>query len=203
MTSMIYPILFAFLYVSPLVTVECFIINRVSYSFLKESSSLEYKTKPYDEKDGLITSIPKFPSVPDHIKNIFSATSLKEYENLLKVHQEKLIVTRFYMTNCKACLAMTPSFYRLVRSKPDVIFVDIPITMENSNLHLQLGVETVPFAHINHPIFGLVEERKISRKHWDEFESIVQSYVDGECVLVNDDCSNPYTIELKLDPNYF
>ena len=181
---------------------RCFTPSGLSGRIAKESS-LGYNTKPYDEKDGVITVIPNLPSVPDRIKNIYSVTTLDDYERVLKEQKDKLIVTRFYMTNCKACVAMTPSFYRLVRSKPSVVFVDIPISKENKDIHLRLGVETVPFSHINHPIFGLVEERKISRKHWDEFESVVQSYVDGECVITRDDFTNPFDYQLDFDPNYF
>jgi len=204
MIDMIHPILLTLsllFYISTLSLVQCFISPSI-LDRIRIESSLYYKSKPHHENDGVISTIPNFPSIPDHIKNVYSATTLGEYKRLLIEQQDKLIVTRFYMTNCKACLAMTPSFYRLVRSKPNVIFVDIPISKENKDIHLQLGVETVPFAHIHHPAFGLVEERKISRKHWDEFEGIVQSYIDGECDVTKMDCSNPFVVDFNLDPNY-
>jgi thiol-disulfide isomerase/thioredoxin len=188
---------------SLLTSVQSFMSRGLSDSVWKDSS-LNYNTIPYQEKDGLVTHvIPNIPSIPNQLSNIHLATTIEEYDRILSEQKDKLIVTRFYMTNCKACVAMTPSFYRLVRSQPNLAFVDIPISKENKDIHLRLGVETVPFAHVNHPTYGLVEQRKISRRHWDEFQGVVQSYVDGQCELTKEDCSNPYHVELDLDPNYF
>jgi hypothetical protein len=52
---------------------------------------------------------------------------------------------------------------------PDVIFVDVPVTNENANLHQGLGVPSLPFGHIYHPAAGLVEELRLTRKLFPEF----------------------------------
>lgn len=44
-----------------------------------------------------------------------------------------------------------------------------------------IGVPSVPFGHIYHPDVGLVEERKLSKSHFKEFENLVQNYVQGYC----------------------
>lgn len=79
----------------------------------------------------------------------------------------------------QACQAVAPHFYKLARDFPDTIFVDVPVTEKNSALHQGLGVATLPFAHIYHPLKGLVEELKLTRKDVDPFREKLRGYVDG------------------------
>ena len=72
-------------------------------------------------------------------------------------------------------------FYRLAFTFPDAIFVDVPVTPENANLHQGLGVPSLPFGHIYHPTGKLVEELKISRKHFANFARVLKTHVDGQC----------------------
>mmetsp|Transcript_31430 Transcript_31430/g.51292 ORF Transcript_31430/g.51292 Transcript_31430/m.51292 type:complete len:102 (+) Transcript_31430:656-961(+) len=74
------------------------------------------------------------------------------------------------------CHTLRPSFDKAATSHPQVIFVDVPVLESNSNLHKGLGVESVPFGHIYHPKKGLVEETKLSRKTFSEFEGLVKMY---------------------------
>ena len=70
---------------------------------------------------------------------------------------------------------------------PDVKFVDVPVTNDNANLHQGLGVSSLPFGHIYHPSAGLVEELKLTRKFFPEYEQSLHSYYTGSCNLPDDD----------------
>ncbi len=76
----------------------------------------------------------------------------------------------------QTCHAIRPSFDRVASSNPQVTFVDVPVLESNSNLHQGLGVESIPFGHIYHPEMGLVEEMKLSRKSFSEFEDLVKMH---------------------------
>ena len=72
----------------------------------------------------------------------------------------------------------------------DVLFVDVPVTPENANLHQGLEVPSLPFAHIYHPDGGLVEEMKLSRKYFATFAKTLKSYVDRQCDVEDDKSPN-------------
>lgn len=67
-------------------------------------------------------------------------------------------------------------FDKVATSYPEVIFLDVPVLETNSNLHQGLGVESVPYGHIYHPIQGLVTETKLSRKTFSDFEVLVKMH---------------------------
>lgn len=64
-----------------------------------------------------------------------------------------------------------------------MVFVDVPVTNHNANLHQGLGVPSLPFGHIYDPVAGLVEELKLTRKHLSVFEQSLHSYYTGSCDL--------------------
>mmetsp|Transcript_34614 Transcript_34614/g.62335 ORF Transcript_34614/g.62335 Transcript_34614/m.62335 type:complete len:218 (-) Transcript_34614:123-776(-) len=111
-------------------------------------------------------------------KNVKTAVSLKEFADVIEEarREDKVVVVRFIATWCKKCHTLRPSFDKAATSHPQVIFVDVPVLESNSNLHKGLGVESVPFGHIYHPKKGLVEETKLSRKTFSEFEGLVKMY---------------------------
>lgn len=116
-------------------------------------------------------------------KNLMRIDTLEEYKNVISGNREKLIVVRFYAPWCKACKAIAPAFYRLAITYPNILFMDVPVTPENANLHQGLGVTTLPFGHIYHPTGGLVEETKISKKHFARFAQVLKTYIDGKCEI--------------------
>ncbi len=65
--------------------------------------------------------------------------------------------------------------------------MDVPVTPENANLHQGLGVPSLPYGHIYHPTGKLVEELKISKKHFTKFATILKTYVDEECGIEYDE----------------
>ena len=65
---------------------------------------------------------------------------------------------------------------KMAATKPETIFLDVPVTESNTNLHKGLGIESVPFAHVYHPERGLVEETKLSRETFSEFTDLVEKH---------------------------
>eukprot|EP00984_Skeletonema_dohrnii_P026653 scaffold16018_cov120-Skeletonema_dohrnii-CCMP3373.AAC.2 len=110
--------------------------------------------------------------------NVQTATSLEDFANIIQEGRTKnqLVVVRFYANWCKKCQAIRPSFDKVASSKPQVIFVDVPVTNTNVELHQGLGVKSVPFAHIYCPEKGLVVEEKISRRRFSEFEELLEKH---------------------------
>lgn len=110
--------------------------------------------------------------------------TLEEFKKVICSNKDdKLIVVRFYAPWCKACKAIAPAFYRLASLYTDALFIDVPVTPDNANLHQGLGVPSLPFAHIYHPTGGLVEELKISKKHFANFARSLKFYVQGGCSI--------------------
>ena len=110
--------------------------------------------------------------------NVKTAESLEEFANVIQEGRtnKKLVVVRFFATWCKKCHAIRPSFDKVASSKPEVIFVDVPVTNTNVELHQGLKVTSVPFAHIYCPEKGLIVEEKISRSRFSEFEELVEKH---------------------------
>ena len=81
-----------------------------------------------------------------------------------------------FAISLQLCHSLRPIFDKTASSNPDAIFVDVPVLETNSNLHQGLGVESVPFGHIYHPDKGLVEETKLSRKSFSDFEELVRMH---------------------------
>jgi len=114
-------------------------------------------------------------------KHTHTVVSLDEYRDTMKEHKDSLVVIRFFSHWCKSCKAVTPKFNRLARKNPQVIFIDIPITNENKDLSKELNVKAVPFAHIIDPNVGLVEELRMGKMYWHNFEETFYTYTSGSC----------------------
>lgn len=133
-------------------------------------------------------------------RNVVVVNTLEEYKAVVADEKERMVVVRFYATWCKSCKAIGPSFYRLANRNPSISFVEVPVTQHNANLHQGLGVSSLPFGHIYHPKAGLLEELRISKKHFPKFEKILQSYVCGFCELLDGGCEiNPYAPEREKE----
>lgn len=120
-------------------------------------------------------------------KNLLRIKTLSDFKKVVGDEKERLVVVRWYAPWCKACKAIAPSFYRLAFQYPDVIFVDVPVTPENANLHQGLAVPSLPYGHIYHPTGKLVEELKISKKHFSNFATVLKTYVEQECSIEYDE----------------
>ena len=150
-----------------------------------EMSNFAQRMKNLIKKDSQKTKRPPTPEGTP--SNLIRLTTLQEFKQVVGDEKDKLVVVRWYAPWCKACKAIAPSFYRLASTFPNVIFVDVPVTPDNANLHQGLGVPSLPYSHIYHPTGRLVEELKISRKHFPFFAKTLKTYVDRECNVDYDD----------------
>jgi len=130
--------------------------------------------------------------------NVKMVTTLDQFKNLLVEEKDRMVVVRWYATWCRACAAVKPKFYRLAnayRSRTDIVFVEVPVTEQNADLHQGLGVPTLPFSHIYYPGSGLTEELKMVKPHFKRFEETVRWYASGSCDVPDGDSSNPFPPE--------
>ena len=125
--------------------------------------------------------------------NVFVVDNLQEYKRVVGEETSRVVAVRFYAPWCKACAAVKPLFYHMANKFPNVVFVDVPVTDRNTNLHQGLGVPSLPYGHIYHPTGGLVEEVRMTRKFVPHFARKLQSYVMGSCELqAVGDVKSPY-----------
>mmetsp|Transcript_26264 Transcript_26264/g.53247 ORF Transcript_26264/g.53247 Transcript_26264/m.53247 type:complete len:337 (-) Transcript_26264:422-1432(-) len=114
-------------------------------------------------------------------ENLRTVVTLEEYKEALDENRGKIIVVRFFATWCKACKAIQPLYYRMAAHYPELLFLEVPVTNQNANLHQGLGVPSLPYGHIYYPEAGLVEEMKISKKYFGNLVKRVRWYQDGFC----------------------
>ena len=75
---------------------------------------------------------------------------------------------------------MAPLYYHLATQHQDALFVDVPCTHENSNLHQGLGVPSLPYGHIYQRGRGLVEELRLVKKQVPEFQEKLNGYIQRQ-----------------------
>lgn len=174
---------------------ESFATNRISISTKKicpPSSLFAIANKPpeTEEKDK------RKKRKAQRRTDILHIESIAEYKEQVVDEEERITVVRFYSRYCKSCQASEPLFYKLATEfrKNGVKFVEVPLNKDTSILHQALEVPSLPWTHIYHPDAGLVEERKVSRKHIDEVRKCLRCYVYGECDLADApaDCMSVY-----------
>lgn len=157
-------------------------IDRPSSSSSSEMSSFEKRMRRLINPKNTATQKKRKSYGKSNVPpNLIKIQTLNEYKDMICKNKDRIVVVRFYATWCKACKAIAPSYYRLATTYKDALFVDVPVTPENANLHQGLGVPSLPFGHIYHPTGGLVEELKIAKKNFPKFARVLKYYLDGKC----------------------
>jgi len=175
-------------------------VATINYSPSNEMSDFQRRMRKLVQRDNKKAERSGKPAGSP--PNFHVVRTLEEYKRVVGDEEEKIVAVRFYAPWCKACKAIAPSFYRLASTYSNVIFVDVPVTQENTNLHQGLGVPSLPFGHIYHPYGGLVEEKRISRRYFSSFAKSLKSYIDGQCDLESapaDDASSDRNLNKDLD----
>lgn len=166
-----------------------------AFQFLAEDAEKEgthSKDKESWEKSWIPTSnggfLPKLGKV-GKTNEVLDITSMEQYREHVAQEKEQLVVVRFFAPWCRACKAIALFYKQLPKFFPGVKFVQVTLNAETGVLHQGLGVPSLPFGHIYHPEAGLVEERRISKRHFKEFQDqVLRSYVEGYCpVQYSDD----------------
>lgn len=130
--------------------------------------------------------------VPNRIKpdHIIDVTSISNFYDIVMGKddgkpQNKISVVRWYATWCRSCRAVEPYFYGLqskLGNVNNIQYIDVAATKDGM-LHAGFNIPKVPYGHIYHPTFGLVEELRLTTKRIKDFELILRSYIDGYCDL--------------------
>ena len=115
---------------------------------------------------------------------ITEVSTLEDYKREVIDCEEQIVVVKFYSASCRSCKEMAPLFKKLANALSDnekVKFVQVPVTRNNAVLHQGLGIPSVPYGHVYHKEGGLVEERKLNKKVFNDFQDVLYHYVDGCC----------------------
>lgn len=150
-------------------------------------------TPPSEERDKKKKKSSRGKDIVAHVE------SITDYKRLVVEEKSSITVVRFYSRYCKSCQASEPLFYKLAADFHDhgshgVHFVEVPLNAKTKVLHEALEVPSLPWTHIYHPDAGLVEERKVSKKHIEDVRKSLRCYVYGECDLADApaNCINIY-----------
>ncbi|GAX20828.1 hypothetical protein FisN_7Hh142 [Fistulifera solaris] len=121
--------------------------------------------------------------LPNIARNrITQVTTLEEYKRHVGEEQHRMVCVRFFSQTCRACKAAEPMFRRMTLEYPSIKFVEVPLLEDNAYMLKGLGVPSFPYVHLYYPGAGLVEESRLNRKVFAEFQAVLQQYVDGYCL---------------------
>jgi thiol-disulfide isomerase/thioredoxin len=118
--------------------------------------------------------------------------SIDTFDDLRKAVAEeadgKMTVVRFHAPYCQSCKQMQPLLYNFARRNPDINFIEVAYTQDQSNREIvdRLGVPSFPYCHVYHPTAGFVEESSVNKKYFKDVVKIIESYQDGGCDLPPD-----------------
>jgi thiol-disulfide isomerase/thioredoxin len=118
-----------------------------------------------------------------HVQEVLTQA---QFEGIIRHEQDQITAVRFYAPWCRACKAAKGLYDGLVRTSPDVKFMEVPMMAGNNQLFSSMGINKFPTGQIYHPVYGLVEQLPISGKKVKSFDQILQSYAAGSCDLPED-----------------
>lgn len=126
-------------------------------------------------------------SSPQQSKDVFSLlpervsvqrlTSPSEFQRQVVDERESLVVVRFYAETCPSCRATSSIFRKWSRgiargSNTDsaevsmsIKVLEMPLTKATSSfLQDELEIEKIPYCHLYHPDYGLIEEQLVMNR---------------------------------------
>ena len=144
-------------------------------------------------------------SSPQQAKDVFSLlpervsvqrlTTPSEFQRQVVDERESLVVVRFYAETCPSCRATSSIFRKWSRGivqdtdsdSADVTMpikvLEMPLTKATSSfLQDELQVEQIPYCHLYHPDYGLIEEQLVmNRSDLKDFCHSVDTWSRGGC----------------------
>ncbi|KAL7544085.1 hypothetical protein ACHAXR_013516 [Thalassiosira sp. AJA248-18] len=147
-----------------------------------------------------------FSFLPTRISSIEKLDKPSQFQAQVLDEEESLVVVRFYSEVCPSCRATGPLFRKWSRetnanqsndnvdaslstSQREITLpikiLEMPLNGANSSfLKDQLHIEQMPYTHLYHPRFGLVDERLVmNRKDFDDFVGLVDFCSTGGCEI--------------------
>ncbi|KAL9184446.1 hypothetical protein ACHAXT_002532 [Thalassiosira profunda] len=139
-----------------------------------------------------------FSFLPSRLSSIERMDTPSQFEKQVLKERISLTVVRFYSEVCPSCKATRPFFRKWARdietgdlgtSGPQedvplpIKVVEMPLNRDTSSyLREELSVDKLPYCHLYHPEFGLVDEEVILNKsEFDDFVHRVDSWQNGGC----------------------
>lgn len=168
----------------------------------------DYSQSDHPVTSNKLVSPPKkqsdvFSLLPTRLSSIQRMNTPSQFQSHVLEEKESLVVVRFYADACPTCKATSPLFRRWSRkletefqpcaesddssmstaTPPRVKVVEMPLNKATSTFLLdQLHVEKLPYCHLYHPQFGLVEEKLVMNKsEFFNFQELVDCWTRGEC----------------------
>ncbi|KAL7553887.1 hypothetical protein ACHAWF_017229 [Thalassiosira exigua] len=140
-----------------------------------------------------------FSLLPSRLSSIERMDNPSQFQARVLDEENSLVVVRFYADACPSCRATQPLFRKWSRDieRNDILsaastphqrnpisvkILEMPLTKATSSfLKDQLHVDRLPYCHLYHPQFGLVEEKLVMNKSdFDEFSQTVDGWSSGE-----------------------
>ena len=136
-----------------------------------------------------------FSLLPERLSLIRLDTP-REFQSHVADETDSLVVVRFYADACPSCRATSSVFRKwsrdmgcvngLVSSSESSIpikIVEMPLTKATSSfLQDELQVDQIPYCHLYHPEYGLIEEQLVlNRSDLQDFCKTVETWSKGGC----------------------
>lgn len=147
-----------------------------------------------------------FSLLPDRMSSVQRLATPSEFHTQVVDETESLVVVRFYADTCPSCRATSSVFRkwsRAISSSSDsdssdstmpIKVLEMPLTKATSKfLQDELQVDQIPYCHLYHPDYGLIEEQLVmNRADLKEFCNTVDVWSRGGCDfdLEGDDAGN-------------
>lgn len=120
----------------------------------------------------------------------------QEFQSHVAEETDSLVVVRFYADACPSCRATSSVFRKWSRdmgcvnglvssseSNIPIKIVEMPLTKATSSfLQDELQVDQIPYCHLYHPEYGLIEEQLVlNRTDLKDFCKTVETWSKGGC----------------------
>lgn len=167
-------------------------------STLASVSATVQKYRVEDEESPIVSQ-PKHQSdaysfLPSRLSTIKRLDEPSQFRAQLLEDKDSLLVVRFYAEVCPSCRATRPLFTKwsrdletgMQKSQHDALpikILEMPLNKATSVfIRDTLQVDRLPYCHLYHPEFGMVEEQLVlNKKDFQEFVYGVDCWSKGGC----------------------
>ncbi|ACI64445.1 predicted protein [Thalassiosira pseudonana CCMP1335] len=180
------------------------IITRVSTpsSVARSAVIQSYRVENDNNQHQRSTSTDAFSLLPSRLTSIKRVEDPSQFQSQVLDEKDALVVVRFYADACPSCKATSPLFRRWsreitstnnigesagsaeeneLRNSLSIKVLEMPLNKATSSyLQDQLHVDQLPYVHLYHPKFGLVEEQLVmNKREFCDFVTLVDGWSKG------------------------